>query len=318
MKKIYVDALEKYIGTTLSDTFYVSDIVRNQNRQGTKWCTVRLSDRTGSFVAKIWSEFTEEQIESVEEKVCMVTGTVDIYNGVTGLAITSMVEQDSYQGEEYVRGITYEEKTCYLQKLDEFIEECAAPYHYLLKKVFTKTMRELYSQFPAGEYLHHAYAGGLLVHTVEVTKCARTLAEQVPNVNVDLLIAGALLHDVGKIKEYKAQPHKGRTVRGQLVGHLVDGAILINWYNNKLPATERFDTTELTHCVLGSHGDFGGIRPSTKEAILLHQADRISSRMNGFESAFQKEEERRGGGTKPFVYSAMHETMLYKGGKQDV
>lgn len=141
---------------------------------------------------------------------------------------------------------------------------------------------ERWRRAPAAARHHHAYAGGLLEHTLGVARLALVLAEQFPSVDRDLLLAGALLHDIGKTEAYHATGLPDMTDRGRLLGHVYPGVRLVENLVERLPGFCPELRDRLLHLVGSHHGDrqFGVLEvPRTPEAILLHYADNLDAKM---------------------------------------
>ncbi|NIA05387.1 MAG: HD domain-containing protein, partial [Proteobacteria bacterium] len=154
----------------------------------------------------------------------------------------------------------------------------------LLQAVFQGPLLEQFVTAPAAKRMHHAYLGGLIEHTLSVTGLAAKIADHYPELDRDLLLTGALLHDIGKIREfsYKTVPFE-YTSPGRLIGHLVIGSEMVRQEAAAVPnlAPERLD--QLIHLILSHHGqhEFGSpCLPMTMEAILLHHLDNMDAKMN--------------------------------------
>ena len=148
---------------------------------------------------------------------------------------------------------------------------------------------------PAAKSVHHAYAGGLLEHTVAVMKLAHRLADQYPQVDRDLLVAGAFLHDLGKVRELSGDRNAEYTDEGKLVGHLVMAA---QWIHDKARriGMPRDLEHHVVHLVLAHHGklEFGSPKvPMTLEALLTHYIDEIDSRINSWLNLMGRESGHR-------------------------
>lgn len=323
-KKIFLENLVDHVGEEITELFFVKGLTRNYNRQGNKWTQVVICDRTGEVCAKIWSEF-ESKFEACDQQVCEVTGKVDLYNGVAGIAITKIEVAKEYSMNDFAVGMDDAIRNEYLKQLHAYIDKIQSPeLHSLVSSIFTDKNEESMASLPGGVRYHHAYNGGQLAHTLEVTKlsvAAANVHEQYSagkpyvnsQVNMDLLIAGALLHDIGKLTEYRSFPMASRTVRGHLVGHLTEGVIVISCYNRLLPNEKRVqDLTELLHIVESSHGEAGGMLPSTLEAIIVHNADMMSAQMDGYHCAFFTEDVKHPDNKKNFVSSGMLGTTVYR------
>ena len=156
-------------------------------------------------------------------------------------------------------------------------------------------MYDSYVVGPAGSKLHHAYMGGLLEHCVDVTDLAVSMGRNAKAINMDLIVAGALLHDVGKVEEISSEYGFAYTTKGKLLGHIPIGAMLIQSHADKIPAQERDERLlyELLHIVLAHHGDLEKGSPkacASKEAFIVHYADELNSVLNQFDMADENTE----------------------------
>ena len=323
MKEIFVEKLDEHINQIITEVFYCTGFKRNQNKEGRAWVDVQLIDKTGQVRTKIWSEFDNARQEECENHYCVVTGFVDVFNGMVGMAIKEIkpAEDGTYDVSDFAPSITNEEKERYLEELDGYINQISDNrLKNLLNKVFNPSVRNMFCTLPAGVVMHHNYNGALLVHTLEVTSLAAAAAKisnehasgyKIP-VDMDLVIAGALLHDLGKINEYEPFPKTHRTKRGNMIGHIMDGAILLHTYNLFLPPNERCDTTDLLHIILSSHGEAGGVSPMTQEAIIVHNADEQSAGVDAYSAAFRNEEKFHPGMSVNTTFSKYHDCKLYR------
>ena len=155
----------------------------------------------------------------------------------------------------------------------------------LLETIFSGATYERFVTNPAGMRMHHAYLGGLLQHSVDVTGLAVSLAEQIEGVDKDLVIAGALLHDIGKIREISAEIGFPYTSEGRLLGHITMSCMMVQEAAAKLRLpSSRLE--QLQHILLSHHGDNEKGSPvacSTREAFVVHYADEINAVMHQFD-----------------------------------
>lgn len=326
MKKIFIEDLMNHVNEPIVEVFYIMDLQKNYNRQGNSWISVRLADRTGEVTAKIWSEFEDAVYDSCVGKVCTVTGKVDCFNGVAGIAVVEIVPtaEGEYEPADMAYCLSEDLKSKFLDELDKMIS-CIKdkPLQALVSAIFKQNGAKMLL-LPAGIVNHHAFNGALMVHTLEVTKLALAMAD-VNNefcvakeyakypIDRSLLVAGALLHDIGKIVEYRSFPEASRTVRGRLVGHRDEAMNFISCYNAKLPEEQQVkDTAELSHIVLSSHGMSCGVQPVTLEAIIVAQADAASASMDAYHSAFRQFDEKHLGNKSHFAYSNMLDAKMYR------
>lgn len=174
----------------------------------------------------------------------------------------------------------------YKTKLANYIKAVRTPgLRMLLETIFSGTTYERFVTNPAGMRMHHAYLGGLLQHSVDVTGLAVALAEQIEGVDKDLVIAGALLHDIGKIREISAEIGFPYTSEGRLLGHIAMSCMMVQEAAAKLRLpSSRLE--QLQHILLSHHGDNEKGSPvacSTREAFVVHYADEINAVMNQFD-----------------------------------
>lgn len=174
----------------------------------------------------------------------------------------------------------------YKKKLDELMAGIKNP--GLKKLVATVLSGETYQQFlinPAGMRLHHAYVGGLLHHTVCVAELALAMGKTVGGVDADLVTAGALLHDVGKLKEISPELGFPYTTEGRFLGHIAIGAMKIKEVAGHIDELKPETLEQLLHIILSHHGDMEKGSPvncKTKESFIVHYADELDANLNQF------------------------------------
>jgi 3'-5' exoribonuclease len=166
------------------------------------------------------------------------------------------------------------------------IDELSEPWKELVGALLLEPETlDIFSKAPAARMMHHAYIGGLLEHTLSMVHIGKMLTGLYSYVNKDLLLAGILLHDMGKGLEYDTSGSFNFTDDGRLVGHVVRAAITVEKAAAELDDIREEDVRELVHLILSHHGqlEWGApVVPKTVEAVLLHQIDLLDSRMQGF------------------------------------
>lgn len=219
----------------------------------------------------------------------MVAGSVDINKFASDMSLQVIVQKiDDLMPEDDIRHLlprgNFNEEE-YKRKLSNYIKAVRTPgLRALLENIFSGATYEQFVINPAGMRLHHAYIGGLLQHSVDVTGIALALAEQIGDMDKDLVIAGALLHDIGKLKEISSNIGFPYTNEGRLLGHISMSVLMVQEVAAKLkiPAAR---VEQLQHILLSHHGDNEKGSPvscATKEAFIVHYADEIDSIMNQF------------------------------------
>ena len=246
------------------------------------------------------------QLEGAE--AFMVNGAVDINKFSNDMALQVVVQKfDTLLPEDDITNLlpkgNFDEKE-YVTRLQNLIRVVRNPsLHALLETIFSGAIYDKFIVNPAGMRMHHAYIGGLLQHSVDVAGIAIALAEQIGNVDKDLVIAGALLHDIGKLREISSQIGFPYTNEGRLLGHIAMSVIIVQEAaaKLKLPAAR---LEQLQHILLSHHGDNEKGSPvecATKEAFIVHYADEINAIMNQFDTYDDK---------NPWEYNKMMQRYL--------
>ncbi len=251
-----------------------------------------LEDNSGRIQFITFDKDIVERLREFEAaKPMMIAGAVDIVTFSKDMALQVIINkmdkllpEDDLTNLVPVGDFDHEE---YKNKLKTLINSVKTiSLKMLLEQVFQGEFLEMFYKTPAGMKVHHAYLGGLLQHTVDVVELACVMADKTPNVDKDLIIAGALLHDVGKVQEISATvgfpyPNAGRFLGliSMAVGFIRDAANEI-----KLPPLY---LQELEHIILSHHGERekgSPIECATKESFLVHYADEVNTIMNQFEN----------------------------------
>ncbi len=239
----------------------------------------------------------------------MVSGSVDInkFSGEMALQViikklSDIVPEDDISNLLPEGDFNHEE---YKEKLDRLIKCVLTPgLRLILDNVFEGEVYEKFLRNPAGMRLHHAYIGGLLQHSVDVAMLASAMADSIGGVDKDLIIAGALLHDVGKLREISASMGFPYTTEGRLLGHISMSAIMVQEAAAKAHVTGP-KLQHLLHIVLSHHGEQEKGSPvacATKEAFIVHYADELDSVMNQF---------KKTDGKNPWEYNKMLQRYLF-------
>ena len=181
----------------------------------------------------------------------------------------------------------------YKQKFLKLVAQISRPpLRELLGEIFSGSRWERFIRNPAAKRFHHAYIGGLLEHSVDVAEMALAVAATVPGVDRDMVIAGALLHDIGKTEEISADIGFSYTEAGHLVGHITAGALIIDAAARQVQFLSEAERKSLLHIVLSHHGsrDKGSpIGCATREAVIVHYADELNAVLQQFVETAEKE-----------------------------
>ncbi len=289
--KVFVTDLAE--GDQIRSTFLVADKTMRTTKSGNPFLALKLIDKSGSVDAKVWDEAEALDARFAPEDFVVVDAQVDSWNGNLQLNVRDLrrIDDADVDLEDFVPASRWDRDQMFQQLHDVVGREIKSP---AMLRFFDALFdeKQLMRQFcmaPAAKGNHHAYVGGLLEHALSMTRLAVSLTRHYAHyypglLNQDLVIAGCVLHDIGKCFELSYGRSFGYTDSGQLVGHIVQGVELISAIAKKVsPPLPAEMLLQLKHLVLSHHGklEFGSpVRPKTPEAMLLHEIDMIDSRMN--------------------------------------
>lgn len=250
-----------------------------------------LEDNGGHLAFICFEATLVEKMRNLEGPTAfMVGGDVDINKFANDMTLQLIVKrlEDLVPGDDISNLVPHGDFDVegYKNKLANYIKAVHTPtLRKLLETVFSGNTYDAFVHNPAGMKLHHAYIGGLLQHSVDVADLAVAMADRIEGVDKDLVIAGALLHDIGKIKEISAEIGFPYTNAGRFMGHIAMTSMMVQEAAFKLniPA-QRLE--QLQHILLSHHGENEKGSPvacATREAFIVHYADEINAVMNQFE-----------------------------------
>ncbi|MGA8034790.1 MAG: HD domain-containing protein [Candidatus Acidiferrales bacterium] len=292
MKSIFVCDLQD--GQALTCTFLVRHKeIRSSPRTGKSWLELALADRSGSINAKMWDNFEPILRLFERDDVIQVRARVKIYNAQKELTIEQIisVRDGEYDLADFLAHTRYDVEKLYAELrgaiagmknpwlkrlLDSFADDSA---------IATKLKRA-----PAAMTMHHAFVGGLLEHIVGLIGLSRAVAAHYPELDADLLLAGIVLHDIGKIDELSYGRGISYTTEGRLLGHISIGARKVSEKIAGIPGFPPELATLVEHLILSHHGslEFGSPSlPQTREAIALHFLDDMDSKMAAMRSSIE-------------------------------
>ena len=266
-----------------------------ESRTGKSFLSLKLADRTGVMDAKVW-DITHHIGDFEEGCVVKIDGAVTTYQNERQLKVTKLRRSDEGEFDEadYIARAARSVDEMY-GEVEGIIRGVGDPFLRALLENMLVGDEELAASFKsrqAAMYVHHGFAGGLLEHTLSVAQISLMLGARYRYVNADLLAAGALLHDIGKVHELRPLPNSEYTDEGQLLGHIVIGVEMVTRAAAKIPGFPRETESLLKHLIVSHHGEyeFGSPKlPSTPEAMLLHFADNIDAKLTTFAEIYEKD-----------------------------
>jgi 3'-5' exoribonuclease len=287
MKKQWVKGLRP--GLQVASHFGVFDLGLAKTKSGAKYLRITLGDRTGTVEARVWdSGLAEDLCRAIAPgDVAAVSGTVVEFNGLQINVESCLKTERSQIDLDDYRPCTEKDTGEMLARFTGITDRVANPWlRDLLACTLTPEVLPQFARATAARVIHHAYGGGLLEHTLEVLEyCLKILEVQGEGMDPDVLVTGAALHDIGKLREYDQDGLDfRRTDAGRLLGgHVILGRDLVRDRLASLPGFPDRTALHLEHLILSHHGqrEWGAVEePRTLEAFALHQADLLSARLN--------------------------------------
>lgn len=282
----YITSLRE--GERISEVYLCKSKQTLMTKNGKPYDSVILQDKTGTLDAKIWDTGSVgiEDFDAMD--YVAITGDLTSFQGNLQCSIkrARKVGEGEYDPKDYLPVSDKDVDQMYLELMG-YINSVKNTYlSKLLHSFFDDASFEKRFKFhSAAKSVHHGFVGGLLEHTLSVTKNCSYFAETYPILDRDLLLTAAIFHDVGKLKELSTFPENDYTDAGQLLGHIMIGA---EWVGEAIRNIDGFPVVlanELKHCILAHHGEleFGSPKkPALIEALALSFADNIDAKMETF------------------------------------
>ncbi len=281
MKTLYVKDLKK--GDVFNgETFVIIESTRLLDKNEKPYYNLVLGDKSGKVSAKIWNDLLIKIDSKIlkPEKILAFEGRVDEYKGVIQLVISNIEQVDESELDDFIEKSEYDPEEL-LKELRNYVNSIQ---NDSLKKVVSNILQDeellrKYKYWPAGNTIHHGFRSGLLQHVLEMLTILESMRKFYPNLNYDVMIAGIILHDMGKIEELSGGLSSNYTKKGGLLGHITIGVELLNKYGKDLLDEDTY--LHVAHIILSHHGQlqFGSpVVPSTPEAVAVSYIDGLSSK----------------------------------------
>jgi 3'-5' exoribonuclease len=295
VSKIFVNELKK--GQTVESIFHVREKVLSKTRTGNPYLSIRLGDRTGEVEGRIWESAADFAPLFETDDFIKVRAEVDEFQGTTQLRVLKLrkCQEAEIQLADFLPQTPRDS-----EKMFSELQSIAAGIHHpflrrlLLAFLEDEDFVKKFKLAPAAKSVHHVYIGGLLEHTLSVVQLILLIGPRYKGINQELLIAGGILHDVGKISELSFARSFDYTDPGRLLGHIT---LTVEMLDEKIRAIPEFPqelALLLKHILLSHHGEyvFGSPRrPKTLEALVLHHLDDLDAKVNGFLAWIEKEKD---------------------------
>jgi len=295
MKDFYICDCSKVENQTITSFFVVAVKQVKSKKSGELYLSLILADRSGQLQANMWDNVNDALSAFDQDDFVKVKGVVHKYNGRWQMTIHKMRKL----GDGEIDYADYLPKTS--KNIDElwqtvvnYVDSFENPW---LKSLLNEFLADdaivsAYKNAPAAKSLHHAFVGGLLDHVVSLFNICDLAVRNYPQVNRDLLLSGAFLHDIGKLHELAYQRSIAYTTKGQLLGHMIIELGMLHEKIQRVPGFPDELRVLLEHMIISHHGqyEFGSPKlPMFPEALMLHYLDDLDSKMESMRAQFERE-----------------------------
>jgi 3'-5' exoribonuclease len=293
MKSLYIGNLVP--NEVVTGYFLVISKEIRQKKTGEPYLALHLADRTGDMEAKMWDNVSEIIETFDRDDFVKVKGILQVHQHRLQFTIHRLRRLEDHEVDlaDYF--------PCSDRDPDEMFTELQGVIatvqnthlRALLEAIFADhQLAQMYKTAPAAKNIHHACRGGLLEHVLSLCSLSRLVASHYKDIDIDLLIVGVILHDIGKVEELSYARSFGYSAEGQLLGHIVIGLRLLAAKLEQLPQFPPRLRTLIEHMILSHHGEleFGSPKvPAFREAFLLHHLDNLDSKMNAVDNALKRD-----------------------------
>lgn len=284
------------------------------SKTGSSYLSLELRDQSSVIPAYCWDNF-EGLLKDIEQnKIVKVNGVLQDFNGLPQIRIKKIrvaKDEDNVSIEDFLP-VSQRVLETMIKEFNDVVNSINNQYlKRLLEQIFSGKRLKDFFNVPAGSSWHHAYLHGLLEHTLEVLKICELMCEIHPEINRDLLLTGALLHDFGKTQELTYDASFDYTDKGKLIGHITISALEVEKVALTIENFPEALKDQLIHLILSHQGKLeyaSPVIPKTLEAIVLYHADELSSKSNAYKYAIKSEINKNGRWTK---FIKLADTSLY-------
>lgn len=317
MKKVFVKDIQER--DLIATPFLVRDKIIAMAKNGRPYMTLKLMDCTGEVEGRIWDRVDELSVRFNKDDFVQVTGKASVYMGKMQLILQDLerIEESAVELSDFLP-VSMRPVAEMVSELKTVVEGLIDPNLRNLMQAFLadEAFMAGYTRAPAAKAMHHVYLGGLLEHSLAVAVLANDISQRYPDLNRDLLVVGALLHDVGKVAELRYQRSFEYTDAGKLLGHIMIGVELVEEKLRTLQSFPQELAVHLKHLLLSHHGQYeygSPKRPKTMEAVILNFLDDLDSKINGVRTHINREPDRESSWTQ---YHRLYDRYFFKGGTE--
>ncbi len=295
MKEFFIADAVRHENTVITTSFVVVSKQVKPKKTGEPYLALILGDRSGQIEAKMWDNVEGSMGAFEQDDFLKIKGLVNRYNQRFQLTIHKLrkMEDSEVDFGDYLPKTSKDIGELW-RTLAEFVATIQDPHLRALLDAFMADpeIAQAYRNAPAAKTLHHAYIGGLLDHVVSLMRSCDLVCRNYPQVNRDLVLAGAFFHDIGKIHELTYARSFSYSTRGQLLGHMIIELEMLHQKLGLLPDFPDKLKILLEHLIISHHGqyEFGSPKlPMFPEALLLHYMDDLDSKMESMRAHLERD-----------------------------
>lgn len=280
------------VGDAIEAFLLIKSVTKGLTQAGKPFLTLILQDKTADIEAKLWDSTKEDEERYAPSKIVKVAGEVMNYRGRSQLklkAIRPSSDNDNVSVQDFIETAPLSQEVM-MEKITKYVFEMRNPNIQRITRHLIRKHAEAFLHYPAATKNHHEFVSGLAYHVVSMLELAKSIANLYPSLNTDLLYAGIILHDLGKVTELSGSVATTYTTEGVLLGHI---SIMVSEIAQaaKELGIEGEEVPVLQHLVLSHHGkaEWGSPKPPLiKEAEILHLIDNIDAKMNMLDRALER------------------------------
>jgi 3'-5' exoribonuclease len=313
MEKTFISQLSK--GRTVESSFLVKEKALTKTKAGIPYLSIRLADRTGEVEGRIWDNALDFVHLFEKDDIVKVRAEVDEFQGMLQLRISKLRKcaESEVQLEDLLPKTSKDIESMFTE-IKAIASGVRQPFLQRLLEAFFQddSWVKKFKTAPAAKAVHHVFLGGLLEHTLSVVQLVLLVGPRYKGIDQDLLLTGAIFHDLGKISELSFERAFDYTDPGRLLGHII---LTVEMIDEKIRTIQEFPESLsllLKHLILSHHGEyeFGSPKlPMTLEALLLHQLDDLDAKVNAFTAWIEKEKE---GSSRWTSYHKLFDRFIFK------
>jgi 3'-5' exoribonuclease len=319
MAKVFVREIKE--NSLVESIFLVKEKSMGLTRDGNSYLSLRLLDKTGEIKGRVWDNAEVSAKLFEKDDFVKIKSRAVNYQGAIQLNITEINRYS--ENEVMIKDFLPESKRDtgeIFDELKEVVEQIKDPYlKRLLDLFFTDgDLIEKFKKAPAAKGLHHCYLGGLIEHTLSVVRLIQDVTKRYRGINADLLIAGGILHDIGKVHELSYSRSFDYTDKGRLLGHIMLGIEMVEEKIRQIQGFPGELSMLLKHLIISHHGKYeyeSPKRPMTIEALILYYLDDLDAKVENMQSFIEKD---RGENKRWTAFHRMFDRFIFKEGRERV